>query len=92
MIGVTPAANVAKCAEQIGDQYIVSYRPNPAEMVCCGFDESKIRQIVGDALKIFKANNCNLHIYLKDVETLEDDWERLGKWSDIVRSEIDKVW
>ena len=92
MIGVAPAANVAKCAEQIGDQYVISYRPNPAEMVCCGFDESKIRKIIGNALEIFKANNCIVHIYLKDIETLEGDWERLGKWSDIVRSEIDKVW
>ena len=92
MIGVTPSANVAKCAEQIGDQYVISYRPNPAEMVCCGFDESKIRRIIGNALEIFKANNCIVHIYLKDIETLEGEWDRLGKWSDIVRSEIDKVW
>jgi hypothetical protein len=92
MIGVTPAANIARCAEQIGNQYVISYRPNPAEMVCCGFDESKIRRIIGDALKIFKANGCILHIYLKDAETLEGDWDRLGKWSNIVRDVVEKIW
>ncbi len=91
-IGVNFSSNIAKSAEQIGDEYVISYRPSPAEMVCCGFDESKIRRIIGKDLQALKANNCKFHVFLKDVETLQDDMSRLGKWSDIVKSEIDKLW
>ena len=42
-IAVTPLANVRRCAEQIGTDYVFSWRPNPAEMVCCGFDPDHVR-------------------------------------------------
>jgi len=36
---VTPLANVRVCAEQIGADYVLSWRPNPSDMVCCGYKE-----------------------------------------------------
>ncbi|MDK1032791.1 MAG: hypothetical protein QGD94_12340, partial [Planctomycetia bacterium] len=50
-IAVTPAANVAKCAEQIGTDYVLSYRPSPADMVCYGFDPDRIHRILRRDLK-----------------------------------------
>lgn len=38
-IAVSPFANVDKCAEQIGRDYINAWRPNPSSMVCNGLDE-----------------------------------------------------
>ncbi len=92
MIAVAPSANVARCAEQIGPDYVISYRPNPANMVCCGFDEAKIRQIIREDLRALKANDCRAHINLKDVETVEGDLSRLPRWVEIVRDEIDQIW
>ncbi len=31
-IVVTPRADVRRCAEQIGTDYVISWRPNPADM------------------------------------------------------------
>lgn len=86
-IGVTPVADVARCAEQIGTDYVFSWRPNPTDMVCCGFDEDRIRRIIRAGMEA--AKNCHVHIHLKDIETVEGNPERLSKWVRIVRSITD---
>ena len=50
-IAVSPFANVARCAEQIGQDYVLSYRPSPADMVGYGFDPDRIRTIMKRDLK-----------------------------------------
>jgi len=88
-IAVTPTADVAKCAEQIKDEYAFSWRPNPTEMVCSSFDPDRIRKILR---KTFEATRgCRLHIHLKDVETLSGDVTRLSRWVEITRQEIDEI-
>jgi len=83
-IAVTPVADVARCAEQIGGDYVFAWRPNPTDMVCCGFDEQRVRRIVGDGLRA--AAGCHVHLHLKDIETVEGDPGRLSRWVSIVRA------
>jgi hypothetical protein len=87
-IAVTPTADVAACAEQIKTDYVFSWRPNPADMVCCGFDEAKIRRIIREGMEA--AKDCYVTIHLKDIETVEGEPERLAKWVRIVRSITDE--
>ncbi|MHB9131347.1 MAG: hypothetical protein ACYDBB_09690 [Armatimonadota bacterium] len=82
-IAVTPVADVVRCAEQIGTDYVFSWRPNPTDQVCCGFDEARIRQIIGNGLQ--QSRGCRVHIHLKDIETVEGDSSRLARWVRIVR-------
>lgn len=84
-IAVTPWADTKSCAEQIGKDYVASYRPSPAEMVCVGFEPDRIRQIVGNAIKDFSNNGCHVDITLKDIQTLQGNPERLREWVRIVR-------
>ncbi len=90
-ISVSPFANAARCAEAIGGNYVVSYRPSPADMVSYGFDPERIRRIVRRDLEVFKANGCTVDITLKDVETVEKDSGRIRNWVRIVREIIDEV-
>ncbi|MGQ9454724.1 MAG: hypothetical protein ACUVRS_06175 [Armatimonadota bacterium] len=87
-IAVTPVANVRRCAEQIGTDYILSYRPNPAEMVCCGFDPDHIRRTISRALE--DARGCFVDITLKDASTVENQPWRLKEWVRIVREVADR--
>ena len=87
-IAVTPRANVAKCAELIGTDYVLSWRPNPAQMICCGFDRDLIRKVVNDAMEA--AKSCIVDITLKDVETVQGRPGNLRKWVQIVRSISDR--
>ncbi len=88
VIAVAPVANVQICAEQIGQDYVFSWRPNPTNMVSSGFNEDLINQIIRNGLK--KAKGCIVHIHLKDIETIEGDLSRLSKWVRIVRNVTDK--
>jgi len=90
-IAVTPFADVKKCAEQIGSDYVISWRPNPSSMVSTGLDEDFVRKTVREAFDIFKKNNCHFDITLKDVETVGHQPENVAKWVKIVREEIEKA-
>jgi len=86
-IAVAPVADVRRCAEQIGQDYVLSYRPNPSQMVCCGFDPQLIRKVIGEDLQA--ADGCHLDITLKDIQTVEYQPQRLRDWVKIVRSVAD---
>ena len=82
-IAVTPTADVRACAEQIGRDYVISWRPNPTDMVCAGWDEARIRRIIGDGLRACR--DGFVHVHLKDIETVQGDPTRLARWTRIVR-------
>jgi len=89
-IAVTPVADVALCAQQIGADYAISWRPNPTDMVCYGYDEDRVRRIIGSGLGACKGGYP--HIHLKDVETIEGDITRMGRWVKLVRTVSEQVW
>jgi hypothetical protein len=88
-IAVTPFADVRTCAEQIGTDYVISWRPNPALMVCCGWDESRIRNVIREGLAACRG--LHVDITLKDVQTIEHQPCRLREWVRIVREECESV-
>jgi hypothetical protein len=73
-IAVSPMADVKKCAEEIKQDYIFSYRPSPSDMVGCGFNPEKIRTLLKEDLEACK--DCFVDITLKDVQTVEGDTDR----------------
>lgn len=88
-IAVSPFANVARCAEQIGRDYVLSYRPSPADMVSYGFERSRIRAILKRDLEACR--DCHVDITLKDVETVQNDPGRIKNWVALAREVIDEV-
>jgi hypothetical protein len=90
-IGVTPFADTPRCAEQIGDKYVLSYRPSPADMVSFGFDEERIRRILRRDLDPCRANGCHVDIILKDVQTVQGDTDRVRKWVATTRAVVDEI-
>jgi hypothetical protein len=88
-VAVSPWANDKKCAEQLGGDYVISWRPNPAEMVSNGFDPERIKNIIKNAREIFEANNCSWEINLKDFITVEYDKDRLQNWVKVVREALE---
>ena len=91
-IAVSPFADLKKCAEQIGCDYVLSWRPNPSDMVSHGVDVEYVRNYIRNGIDIMKANNCIYDITLKDVETVSGDANAIPLWTQIVREEIDRVY
>jgi hypothetical protein len=88
-IAVSPFADVARCAEQIGRDYVLSYRPSPADMVSYGFDPHRIRSVLKRDLAACK--DSHVDITLKDVETVQSDPDRVRKWVIVTREVISEV-
>ncbi len=88
-IAVSPFADVRRCAEQIGRDYVFSYRPSPTDMVGYGLDDVQVRQLLRDDL-IACRDSC-VDITLKDVETVEGDPQRVRQWVQSCRQVIDEV-
>jgi hypothetical protein len=87
-IAVAPMANVAKCAELIGTDYVISYRPSPSDMVGYDFDPDRIRRILRRDLHACRGQHVD--ITLKDVETVQGDPNRVRQWVKIARQTIDE--
>ena len=83
-----PLADLKKGCAQIGTDYIVSWRPNPA-MVSSGFDEQQIRKTIRQGLK--DSAGCHVEIMLKEMMTVQGDLSRLFKWTEIARQEAEAV-
>ena len=88
-IAVTPVADVRENARLIGRDYVASWRPNPTDMVCAGWDEARIRRIVREGGEAFKEGF--MHVHLKDVETVQGDPSRLARWTAITRDTLEQV-
>lgn len=89
-IAVSPFADAARCAEQIGTDYVLSYRPSPADMVGYGFDPDRILAVLRRDLRACRA--CHTDITLKDVETVQEDPTRVRAWVKLARQVIDEVY
>jgi hypothetical protein len=87
-IAVTPVADIRRGAAAIGRDYIVSWRPNPTDMVCTEWNEDRIRTIITEGKDVFK--DSFYHICLKDVETLRGEPDRLARWVRMVRAIVEK--
>ena len=87
-VSVSPWCDLETAAERIGAEYIYSWKPNPA-MLVGKFNENAIRKTIRRTLDI--AKDCYLEIILKDTFTVEHRPERIDRWAEIVREEIEKT-
>jgi hypothetical protein len=88
-LAITPFSDVRKCAEQIGGDFVVSYRPKPSDMIAQGLDEDFVRHIIRRDFEILKENHCVFDITLKDVETIAGKPDNMIRWVKIIR-ELDE--
>ncbi|MBN2711021.1 MAG: hypothetical protein JXR97_01105 [Planctomycetes bacterium] len=91
-VSVSPWANEKFMAENMGRDYAYSRKPNPTLVSTEKFDEKLIRKDLRGTLEVTKANNCPTEIIMKDVHTLNNKPDRLRRWVEIAREEIDKVY
>lgn len=81
IIAVTPWADIKKCAEQIGADYVISWRPNPSNTICNGFNRSELQKMFNAAKEYMSASNFEIN--LKDVKTIQKNLDNLKQWVDM---------
>jgi hypothetical protein len=90
-LSVSPWANEAKMAEQLGPDYIFSRKFNPALLAMADMDKDAVRKEIRKALGIATANNCVIELLMKDNNTLGNQPQNVIDWCMIARQEIEKL-
>ncbi|MDR1949415.1 MAG: hypothetical protein LBQ38_08485 [Spirochaetaceae bacterium] len=90
-IGVSPWANVRSCAEQIGGDYVLARKPNPA-LVSGNVDPGQIKAEISETLEACIENKCPFELVLKDISTVGYKPQNLINWTKTVQEVIDRYY
>lgn len=86
-LSVSPWANRGKMAEALGDRYIYSLKPNPADLAMGGFDPDHIRS--GLKRDLAASRGCRVEVVMKDNHTIRGQPQRVIDWVRIAREEAE---
>jgi hypothetical protein len=84
-VSISPWCDQAFMAEALGDRYLFCRKPSPALISGAVWDEEAIRQDLAQTMAV--TGGRHLEVAMKDVHTLADQPERLGRWVQIAREE-----
>ena len=90
-IGCSPWAKVESCAEQIGGDYVLSRKPNPAN-VAMRTDPELIKGEIDQTVKACIKHGCPYDIVLKDISTVSHRPENLIVWAEAASEVLDKYY
>lgn len=90
-IGVSPWADIRKCAEQIGGSYVYARKPNPA-MVAGTFDKPAVQKEIRETIQVCLEYQCPYEFVLKDISTVSYKPENLILWNQTVQETIDEFY
>lgn len=88
-VSVSPWASIPKMADYLGERFIFSMKPNPADLAMPVFDEKRIREGLHQAM--VTTRNCRLEVIMKDNNTICHDPSRVTRWVKIAREEADSL-
>lgn len=84
-VSVSPWSDRQKMAENLGDRYILSMKPNPADLALDVFDEARLRAELRRDLETTRG--CRVEVIMKDVTTMLHDPSRATRWVEIALEE-----
>lgn len=90
-IGCSPWANVEKCAEQVGSDYVLARKPNPA-FVAMATEPDVIREETEKSVNAAIKYGCPTELVLKDISTVSNKPQNLIIWSQVVSDVLDKYY
>ncbi len=88
-VSVSPWSDRAKMADMLGDRYVYSMKPNPADLARPTFDEKDIHAKLREALHVTR--NCRVEVIMKDNHTINHDPRRVVRWVQIAREEAENL-
>lgn len=88
-ISVSPWADVAVSAEAMGNQYVMSHKPNPAFVASGYVDIDSVKREIRNVLKECYKNGTPVEFILKDITTVNRRPQCLTEWYELVKSEIE---
>ena len=84
-ISTTPWADTGRMVEQVGTDYVLSRKPNPAVFATDEWHPERARRELRDFLE--KARGCHVELIMKDISTVRYQPQRLWEWATIAMEE-----
>ena len=91
-ISITPWADPDIAADEIGQDYVLSYKCNPAFVATGRLDEEPARKEVERVIEACNRNHTPCEFILKDISTVSGRSEVLTEWVTMVNNVIDRRW
>jgi len=88
-VSCSPWADIRKMAEYLENHYILSMKPNPADLSKPHIDHNKIRTELREALEITKG--CVVEVIMKDNHTIGNRPENVVEWCKIAKQEAMEI-
>lgn len=88
-VSVSPWANVEFMADQLRDDYVFSWKPNPTMITAPEFHPDRVLADLTHGLR--HAQGCCVEVIMKDTHTLGGDPSRPAQWVQLARRAIDAV-
>ena len=89
-IGVTPWADVDIAADNMGDRYVMAFKPHPVFTTDFLLYKDSIVNEIQRMLNAVRRNHTACDIALKDVSTVNGDPYNLFRWTELVMSMVER--
>ena len=90
-IGVTPWADVDIAADNMGDRYVMAFKPHPVFTTDFQLYKDSIVNEIQRMLNAVRRNHTACDIALKDVSTVNGDPYNLFRWTELVMSMVERL-
>jgi hypothetical protein len=89
-ISMSPFIDFNKAAENVRDEFVFAWKPNPAVLAASKWDPEDVRKDIREKLRRAREFNCILEIHMKDISTVKYQPQRLWEWAQIAFEEAEK--
>ena len=87
-ISITPWADVRRAAEQMGGDFVLSRKPNPASVAVAHLDKEALRRDILETLEICRENGTSCDFVLKDISGVHYNPMNLTRWEQVVMETV----
>lgn len=85
-VSISPWCDMDRAVEELGDEYVLSIKPNPAVLAEDTWRPDKARNDIRAAIEK-TGGHCHVEIIMKDISTVRYEPQRLWEWSAIAVEE-----
>jgi len=89
-ISVSPWCDLERVIGEIGRDYVISRKPNPAILAETDWDPAKARQAIREVIEKAQGS-CHIEFIMKDISTVRYEPRRLWEWAQIAMEEACNV-
>jgi hypothetical protein len=91
-ISITPWADPLRAAENIGRDYVMAAKPNPAFVATFPFNPEPVKQEIARYCEACLKHGTTLEFVLKDISTIANNPGNLSQWAATVNATIDQYY